>query len=149
MERSLYCDLLEDAEARATDEFWQGTCVYVIDVLCELRDLTNKLVAKVNLLKEENEQLKDEKKQLKSKMSKIEKRLSTLEGDHDKLLAGQLASTMDRALLDKILRDSGCLGADELMIFSIKSMKKAIKGEYPYIEVFYWWTEAACKAAMD
>ena len=32
-----------------------------------------------------------------------------LKGDHDKLLAGQLAATMDRALLDKVLRDSGCL----------------------------------------
>ena len=83
-----------------TDEFCQGTCVYIINVLPKLRDLTNKLVGKVALLEEENEQLKDEKKQLKNKMSKIEKRLSILEGDHNKLLADQLASTMDRALLD-------------------------------------------------
>ena len=83
--------------------------MYIINILPELRDLTNKLVVKVALLEEENEQLKDEKKQLKNKTSKIEKRLSILEGDHDKLLAGQLASTMDRALLDKVLRDSRCL----------------------------------------
>ena len=82
--------------------------MYIIDVLSELRDLTNKLVFKVVLLEEENGQLKDEKKQPKNKTSKIEKRLSILEGDHDKLLAGQLASTMDRALLDKVLRDGGC-----------------------------------------
>ena len=114
MECSLYCNLLEEAKAcRMTDEFCQGTCVYIINVLPELRDLMNKLVGKVALLEEENEQLKDEKKQLKNKMSKIEKRLSILEGDHDKLLASQLASTMDRALLDKVLRDSGVLiGAD-------------------------------------
>ena len=92
-----------------TDEFCQGTRVYIINVLPELRDLTNKLVGKVALLEEENEQLKDEKKQLKNKMSKIEKRPSILEGDHDKLLADPLASTMDRALLDKVLRDSECL----------------------------------------
>ena len=103
--------------------------VYVIDVLYELRELTNKLVVKVVLLEEKNEQLKDEKKQLKNKMSKIEKRLSTLEGDHDKLLADQLVSTMDRALLDKVLRDNRCLGTDEHMIFSTKSMEKAIKCE--------------------
>ena len=60
--------------------------MHVIDVSSELRDLTNKLVVKVVLLEEENEQLKDEKKQLKNKTSKIEKRLSILEGDHNKLL---------------------------------------------------------------
>ena len=87
MERSLYCNLLEEAEAcRTTDEFCQGTCVYIINVLPELRDLTKKLVGKVALLEEENEQLKDEKKQLKNKTSKIEKKLSILEGDHDKTL---------------------------------------------------------------
>ena len=48
--------------------------MYIIDVLSELRDLTNKLVVKVVLLEEENEQLKDEKKQLKNKTSKIEKK---------------------------------------------------------------------------
>ena len=59
---------------RTTAKFCQGTCVYIINILPELRDLTNKLVVKVALLEEENEQLKDQKKQLKNKMSKIEKK---------------------------------------------------------------------------
>ena len=42
------------------------------------------------------------------------------------LLLGQLAFVIDRALLDKILKDSGCHAANELHIHSIQAMEKPL-----------------------
>ena len=124
--RSINEDLCEEIQS---SHEWQGTCAFLVEVVFELRTLTDKLMVKVDDVKEENVKLRKE-------LSDHEQRLQVLEINRNKLFAGRLAFMMDKALLDRVLRDSRCASADERMINSIKSMEKAMRGEYPYGSVF-------------
>ena len=116
-------------------EIWKSNCTIVSDTLCELRDQTSKLQARVEELEAENKQQNKDLAAYKEEVLSLKKILVKLEKEHHNLVVGQLAFRVDRALLDRVLKDSGCPCADELYIFSIKDLEKAIDGKKNYKEV--------------
>ena len=98
------------------------------ELITQLAEVHNK---KMTLLEERDRLQQDE-------ISSLKERVKTLEGSEQKLLLGQLAFEVDKAMVDKVFKDSGCgTGtAEEHYINYIKDMEKAIKGEHPYTSVF-------------
>ena len=126
VERSLYDDLSIEASFEAG---WESISMILIDTLCELRQLTNDLIARVN---EQTPVLHE----LKAKVSHLEEKVRKLEGDQEKLIAGQLAFMVEKEVLAKVFANSKCPSPDELMLYSIKSMEKAINCKHPYNTTF-------------
>ena len=65
-----------------------------------------------------------------------EKHHSRYEGYERKRYGVQLAYTLDKALVDKLLEESGCPSADELGITWISQVQKAILGKRNYDDIF-------------
>ena len=133
--RSIYEDLLNETG----HEGWEGTSMILIDTLCELRQLTSDLIIRVN---EQVPVIED----LQTKVSSLEERVTKLEGDQEKLIAGQLAFMVEKELLVRVFADSKCPSPDDLMLYSIKSMEKAIKRKDPYNTTF---TDEQCKQVSE
>ena len=90
--------------------------------------------------------------QLKREVSQHKLSVEDLERSKQKLLLGQLAFKLDKALLSKVLEKSRC-DSDEFKC--IEDMESAIKCEAPFETVFYnedepqrvcfWWCELQAK----
>ena len=122
VERNLHDDLSIETNFETG---WEANSMMLIDTLCELRQLTNDLIARVNDLEP-----------LKTKVLLLEEKVRKLEGDREKLIAGQLAFMVEKEVLAKVFANSKCPSPDELMLYSIKSMEKAINCKYPYNTTF-------------
>ena len=114
----------------------QDYCQELVSTLFELKETTNKLVSLLNNTDAEKQELRQDISRLEKKVVCLEKKVKLLEEMEQNLLLGQLAFVVDRALLDKVLKDSGCRPANELHIYSIQDMEKAIDGKQHYIGVF-------------
>ena len=69
-------------------------------------------------------------------LADLRKKVKELEGSDQKLLLGQQAFKLDRALLDKVLKDSKCESAEDLQLYYIKDMEDAINCIGHYASVF-------------
>ena len=121
----------------------QDYCQELVSTLSELKEATNELVSLLNNAEAEKQELRQDIQRLENKMLCLEKKVKMLEKMEQNLLLGQLAFVVDRALLDKVLKDSGCRPANELYIYSIQDMEKAINGKQHYKGVFEE-TERTC-----
>ena len=119
----------------------------LLSQLSQLEGLISELVefVKENLDKKTN--LEKQVKCFQEDLSDLQKRVKQLEGsdqrakelkgsDKKKLLLGQLAFKLDRALLDKVLEDSECESAENLRLRYIKDMEDAINCVGHYASVF-------------
>ena len=76
--------------------------------MSELKEATNKLVSFLNDAEAEKQDLRQDVSHLEIKVVCLEKKVKLLEEMEQNLLLGQLAFVVDRALLDKVVKDSGC-----------------------------------------
>ena len=108
-----------------------------IDTMCELKDLMEILKARVERIETEN-------KKLKRKVEDLEKALQHLEEIQSTLVAGQVAFEVDKAVLKCVMEAIERPDYEDLHIFNIFNMEKAIRREDNYKDIF---TEEECKKA--
>ena len=128
VDHSLWEDLEQESNIYGSG-LWESNCEDISNTLCSLRSLTSRLIDKANETAPQNKLLKEE-------ILNLDKRVRTLEAEHQTLVAVQLVFMVNRALLDRVLKDTRCPTADDLKIYSIKSMEKAIEGTKYYKGVF-------------
>ena len=114
----------------------QAYCRELVSTLSELKEATNKLLRLLNDAEAEKQKQRQDISRLEKKVVCLEKKVKLLEEMEQNLVLGQLAFVVDRAILDKVLKDSGCQPAKKLHIFSIEDMEKAIDCKQHYKGVF-------------
>ena len=110
----------------------QAYCQELISTLSELKGATNKLVSLLNNAEAEKQEMRQDISRLEKKMLSLEKEVRLLKQIKQNLALGQLAFLVDRALLDKVLKDSGCRSAKKLHIRYIQDMEWALNDKEHY-----------------
>lgn len=106
----------------------------LLSQLSQLEKLISELVDIVNRNLKEKMALEKQVRCFQEDLADLRKKVKELEGSDQKLLLGQLAFKLDRALLDKVLKDSKCESAEDL--YYIKDMEDAINCVGHYASVF-------------
>ena len=126
---------LSAAEQQVDGNESKNFCQELSSMLSKLDELITRLAEVCN---KKMTHLEERDKTQQDEISSLRERVKILEGSEQKLLLGQLAFEVDKAVVDKVFKDSDCgTGtAEEHYINYIKDMEKAIKGEHPYVSVF-------------
>ena len=110
----------------------QAYCQELVSTLSELKEATNKLVSLLNNAEAERKEMRQDISRLEKTVLSLEKEVKLLKQIKQNLALGQLAFLVDQALLDKVLKDSGCRTAKKLRIYSIQDMEYALNDRENY-----------------
>ena len=122
----LYETLLEECDSDEAS-FWETNCEILVEVVCGLREAVDTLINKVKQTESRNDELA-------SKLAELQSKHTRLEESERKLVVGQIAFEVDQVVLDVVLKDIG--SCEELAIFTISTMERAIKKKDNYLDVF-------------
>ena len=95
--------------------------------MCGLHDAVDVLINKVKQTALRNDELASKLAELQSKHTKLEE-------SERKLVVGQIAFEVDQVVLDVVLKGIG--SPEELAIFTISAMERAIKKKDNYLDAF-------------
>ena len=106
----------------------------LLDVVSDFYELTECLQQKVSSLSEEVKELKQEVFTLTKNLKEVTKELEALKGDHIKLILGQLAFEVEKAIVSEVF--TKVIGSpDKYYITTIADMQKALMRQENFADV--------------
>lgn len=122
----LYERILEECDGEEAS-FWETNCEVLVEVVCSLHDAVDVLINKVKQTALKNDELD-------SKLAELQTKHAKLEENERRLVVGQIAFEVDQVVLDSVLKGIG--SPEELAIFTISAMERAIKKRDNYSDAF-------------
>ena len=143
--KKLYDRILKERESEAAPS-WETSCKSFVEVVCVLYDTVDVLYDKVKQTALRNDELTKNFEEVTKNFEEVTKNLQELRRKHamleeteQKLVVGQIAFEMDEVVLNFVLKGIG--SREDLAIFNISAMEKAIGNKDNYSDVFKSETE--------
>ena len=113
---------------------WETSCKSFVEVVCVLYDMVDVLYAKVKQTVLRNDELTKKLEEVTKDLQELRRKHAMLGEIEQKLVVGQIAFEMDKVILDVVLKGIG--SREDLAIFNISAMEKAIEKKGNYSDVF-------------
>lgn len=113
---------------------WETSCKSFVEVVCILHDTMDVLFDRVKQTTLRNDELAKNFAEVTQTLEELQRKHAMLEEIEQKLVVGQITFEIHELVLDVVLKGIG--SREDLAIFTIGTMEKAIKKKDNYSDVF-------------